>query len=143
MIEMEEKEYSEDIKKILRRYMEKMTKDLGGNPMETKEEIHCPICKKNSEDIKLVFQGWSGDWVDYDCPHCGFIMSFRWNWDDRDSVCSMEGYDIPKETYTLIEESDTHWYFRDLSKVRMKEILEKKGYNVGEVLRLPEKEEVK
>ena len=125
------------IDKVLQNDMEKITHDLGADPLNFEEEIFCPVCHSFfKQDTPMVFTGWEG-WVDYECPMCGFMMSFRWDWKDSESCCSIEGYDIPKEQYTLVEESKKYWHFRDERKAAQIKILIEKGYDIKKVLKLP------
>ena len=103
-------------------YMKIASEDLG-NPMTSAFELFCPICE--AVEIKMVFSGWMDKWVDYGCPLCGFVMSFRHDFSDPSDESRTDGFHLLKEHYQFTEDEKTY-HLVDKGHLRMLEIMREK-----------------
>lgn len=95
-----------------------------GNPTTSVFVLLCPICE--GEKIKMTFSGWIDKWVDYECPLCGFVMSFRCDFSDPADEARSDGYHLSKEDWQLITENDKEFRLISKSHLRMLDIMREK-----------------
>lgn len=107
--------------KEMNQCMEGACTDLG-NPTTSSFRLYCPICE--DKEIRMTFLGWMDKWVDYGCPLCGFVMSFRHDFSDPDET-RIDGFHLPKEHYQFTED-EKEYHLVDKNHLRMLEIMREK-----------------
>ena len=106
----------------MNQYMKDACTDLG-NPTTSTFRLYCPICE--DEEVRMVFSGWMDKWVDYGCPLCGFVMSFRCDFSDPADEARTDGSHFPKSGY-LFTEDEKEYHLVSKSHLRMLEIMREK-----------------
>jgi len=85
--------------------------------------MFCPIC----EDVtaRMTFSGWMDKWVDYECPLCGFVVSFRCDFSDPAEEARIDGYHLSKEDWQF-NEDEKEYHLVCKNHLRMLEIMRAK-----------------
>ncbi len=112
--------------------MKEWCRRLGESPYNTTSQIFCPYCHTvHNKQIEMEFSGWMDYWVDFGCPDCGFFISFRWDYEDRNEARE-DGYHYKKEDYELVDDG-TEYHLISKKRLEYMKLMKEKGLDVPEV----------